>query len=255
MSTFSEVGHAKNAANLEDLISRCTAFGAAYNPSQTPLQIASLSALKTNADGVIQATAQALAVMKDATNQREILFKTLKPLSGRLLRALKACNVPHQTYNDGAAINRKMHGAGIKKKPAAKSPATVREANPALPVAGAATVGVSTSQQGFDSLVEHMSGWVALLGTVPAYVPNEPDLQLGSLNALITNLKAANTAAINAETALNNARVLRNQVLYEQGTGLVDVARQVKNYVTSIFGTGSPQQRQVSAIKFRAIRS
>lgn len=251
MSTFSEVGHAKNAANLEDLISRCTAFGAAYNPSQIPLQIANLSALKTNADSVIQATAQALAVFREATNSRAILFKSLRTLSSRLLRALKACNVSQQTYNNAAAINRKVQGNSLRKKPAPANSAAVREANPAISPTEAAVAGVSTSQQGFDSQVEHLSSWLSLLGTVPAYAPNEADLQLASLNSFIASLKAANTAVIGAETSLGSSRIARDQVLYTQGSGVVDTAQQVKSYIISVFGIGSPQYRQVSKIAFR----
>lgn len=43
MASQSEVGHAKNVANFEDLIAYCTAYGAAYNPSKTALQLTSLN--------------------------------------------------------------------------------------------------------------------------------------------------------------------------------------------------------------------
>ena len=39
MSSQSEVGHAKNVANFQDLITYCTAYGATYNQSKTTLQL------------------------------------------------------------------------------------------------------------------------------------------------------------------------------------------------------------------------
>ncbi len=39
MASQSEVGHAKNVANFQDLITYCTAYGATYNPSKTTLQL------------------------------------------------------------------------------------------------------------------------------------------------------------------------------------------------------------------------
>jgi len=44
MATFSEVGHAKNVANFEDLITTCTGYGATYNPVNTAIKIPALTA-------------------------------------------------------------------------------------------------------------------------------------------------------------------------------------------------------------------
>jgi len=37
MASTSETGHAKNVANFEDLISFCTGYGTAYNPSKAAI--------------------------------------------------------------------------------------------------------------------------------------------------------------------------------------------------------------------------
>jgi len=49
MTSKSETGHDINVANLEDLISCCTGYGAAYNPSKAGLKITALQTLQTNA--------------------------------------------------------------------------------------------------------------------------------------------------------------------------------------------------------------
>ena len=49
MASQSEVGHAKNVANFQDLIAYCTAYGTTYNPSKSALQLGSLNTLLTSA--------------------------------------------------------------------------------------------------------------------------------------------------------------------------------------------------------------
>jgi len=71
------------------------------------------------------------------------------------------------------------------------------------------------------------------------------------LQTLLAELKAKNTGVINTYTAYSNARIDRNKVLYTDNTGLVDLALEVKKYVKSVFGAGSPQYKQVSGIKFK----
>ena len=48
--------------------------------------------------------------------------------------------------------------------------------------------------------------------------------------------------------------ISRNNVLYANDTGLVDVASDVKSYVKSVYGASSPQYKQVSKLGFKALR-
>ena len=66
-------------------------------------------------------------------------------------------------------------------------------------------------------------------------------------------MKAANTAVINSETPLTNARIKRNDELYNPQTGLVAVANAVKAYVKSLFGVSSPQYQQLNKLKFKTV--
>jgi hypothetical protein len=66
-------------------------------------------------------------------------------------------------------------------------------------------------------------------------------------------MKTTNTDAINAYTPLSNARIDRNKILYDETTGLVTVAGDVKSYVKSVFGGTSPQYKQVSKLKFAKV--
>lgn len=55
---------------------------------------------------------------------------------------------------------------------------------------------------------------------------------------------------INTESPMNNLRNTRNEILYKENNGLVDVANAAKMYVKSVFGATSPQYKQVSTLKF-----
>ncbi|TWI08035.1 hypothetical protein IP98_02924, partial [Flavobacterium cauense R2A-7] len=47
MASVSETGHAKNVANLQDLISFVTGYGTTYNPTKNALKLPQLTALYT----------------------------------------------------------------------------------------------------------------------------------------------------------------------------------------------------------------
>ena len=87
MSNFSEVGHAKNAANFEDLISYCTGYGVTYNPVLNAIKIANMNAQKTSANTAIANVSATYTTFKNATNSREIVFLPLKKLATRILSA------------------------------------------------------------------------------------------------------------------------------------------------------------------------
>jgi len=54
MTSTSETGHAKNVANFEDLISFCTGYGTAYNPTKNSIKIAAMNTLLASARNSLQ---------------------------------------------------------------------------------------------------------------------------------------------------------------------------------------------------------
>ena len=112
--------------------------------------------------------------------------------------------------------------------------------------------GNSVSQQSYTQLTEHLDNLTALLDNSETYAPNETELQLATLQAYSTSLKSANNSVINSTTPLSNKRIARDEVLYADGTGLIDLAALVKKYIKSLFGADSPQYEQISGLKFTA---
>ena len=70
MPSTSEVGHAKNVANFTDLIAYCNAYGATYNPSHAPLQLAALNTLLTSAQNQLTNVTTAKNAFDTATGNR-----------------------------------------------------------------------------------------------------------------------------------------------------------------------------------------
>ena len=247
MSTFSEIGHAKNVANFEDLISFCTGYGAAYNPSLTVITLSNLSTIKSNADSALTSTVSNFNILKNATNDREIAFLPLKPLCTRIISLLKASGVSEQTLKDAITINRKIQG---KRAKAIKTPPPSTESSSFDSESDTDVTTISTSQQSYDSKIEFFGKLIDLLTTIPAYAPNEVDAQIASLNAMIAYMKATNTTVITATTNFSNTKISRDNILYKAISGLVDVAQEVKAYVKGVFGAKSPEYKQVSKLKF-----
>ena len=102
----------------------------------------------------------------------------------------------------------------------------------------------------YDSRLDNLDKLIKLLASVPQYAPNEADLKVTALTALYNDLKAKNLAVINTEVPLNNARITRNDIMYKENIGLVDIALDIKTYIKSVYGATSPQFKQISGLKF-----
>lgn len=256
MNTIIEVGHAKNVANFESLISYCAGYGAAYNPSFATIKLVNLNTIKTNALSAIAAVSSAYTAFKNATNNREIVFLPIKKMSTRVVNALIASGVPEQTVKDARTINRKLQGVRAKVKPKKESKTVLTASSPTGPITTMPIdddKSISVSQQSYDSIIEYFGKLIDLVSSVTAYNPNEADLKVSGLNTLLTSLKTVNTAVINATTTVSNSRINRNDVLYKAVSGLVDAAIEVKSYVRSVYGTTSSQFKQVSKLQFKRL--
>lgn len=242
MST-SETGHAKNVANLESLISFCTGYGPSYSPTKPSIKLAALNTLFTTAKTSLTTINTLLPPLTNAINNREIVFAPLSKLVTRVINALAASDVPQQTIDDAKTLARKIQGRRTSKKlpPVPDDPNTPEDES---------QHSISASQMSFDNRIDNTDKLIQLLAAQPGYNPSETDLKIITLNTLLASMKIKNTAVITALTPLSNARITRNNLLYTTGTGLVNVAADVKTYIKSVYGATSPQYKQVSTLKF-----
>ena len=247
-----ESGHAKNASNFEQLISYCVGYGTNYNPSKASIKVASMNTLLTSARTAITNEEDKHNTYKIAIDAREILFApaVLSKLVTKIMNSLKSSDVTEQKVADALTYTRKLQGRRAKPK------IKIIDPEPGEPVPGAEilieqeTKNISASQMSYDNRLDNFSKLVNLLSTEAGYAPNETSLKVVTLNTLLTDMKAKNTAVINAITSLSNARIDRNKVLYKDLTGLFDIAMSSKAYIKSVFGATSPEYKQVSKLKF-----
>jgi len=242
-----ETGHAKNVANFEDLISFCVGNGASYNPTKDSIKLQALNALHTEAETKIAEVNLAQSPWANAVAAREILFKPLSKLVTRVINALDSSEVPKQVVDNAKTFARKIQGkrATPKNTPPPEDPAVPKEETPK---------NISASQMGFDNRIDNLDKLIQLLSAQPGYSPNETELTTATLKTLLADMKAANTLVINTFTPLSNSRIARDKVLYQDHTGLVDIAAEVKKYVKSVFGATNPQYKQISGLKFIDMR-
>ena len=238
MASTSEVGHAKNVANFQDLIEFVIGYGATYNPSKNSLKLPQLIALKDNAQAKLNDVITKNTIYNNKVNERMVAFSNLKSFSTRLVNALQTTEATNETINNAKTFNRKMQG---KKASTAQTPT-----DPNTP----APTTISTSQQSYDQLIQHLAGLKSVLETEPSYTPNEVELQIATIDSKIADLSTKNTAVATAYTNISNSRISRNETLYTSENGIYETASEVKKYIKSVFGASSPQYNQVSGIKF-----
>ena len=239
MASTSETGHAKNVANFQNLIAFVTGYGATYNPSKNALKLPQLIALKADAETKLADVVTKNTAYNNKVNERLNAFSGLKSLSTRLVNALQTTDATDETIGNAKTFNRKMQGKR------ASATQTQTETNTPAPST------ISTSQQSYDQLIQHLAGLTSVLEAETSYTPNETDLQVATIQAKIDNLTAKNTAVATAYASISNSRIARNETLYSSTTGLVETANEVKKYVKSVFGASSPQFAQVKGIEFK----
>ncbi|WP_309613307.1 hypothetical protein [Flavobacterium sp.] len=243
MASTSETGHAKNIANFQDLIAFVTGYGATYNPSKNALKLPQLNTLVTTSQGNLADVITKNTAYNNSVNDRIIAFDGLKALSTRLVNALETTDAPKEKVSDAKGFNRKIQGK--------RASTSLTPTDPSAP----APATISASQQSYDQQIQHFAGLVSVLQSETSYTPNENELKIVTLTAKQANLVAKNNAVSTAYTNISNSRINRNKTLYENVTGLVSVATEVKKYIKSVFGASSPEFAQVKGIEFKKVRT
>ena len=236
MASTSETGHAKNVDNLGLLISNIASYGDRYKPTNPSIFLEALKKMEADGRAAVLAVNDAMPIYSRATIERDNAFAPLGQLVTRSLNSLRASSSSEQTDEAASAIVRKIRGNRTTAKAAAATDVKVAT--------------VSTSQQSYDSVIDNYERYIQYIAATPEYAPNEEDIKLPVLKALAVDLRAKNTACNNAKVAIDNARMARNRVLYTPLTGLVDVALDAKTYIKSLFGSTSPEYKQVAKIDF-----
>lgn len=244
MSSTTETGHVKNIAQFKTMIEFVISYGAAYNPSQPELQIANLEALLADARAKLKDVEAANIAYFNKVHERQNAFASIKQLSSRLVNGIANTNAAEQTLKTAKALSRKMYG-----KRASSAPPKPIDPNAEAPKT------ISTSQQSFDQQIQHLSGIVGILKTIPSYNPNETELQVATLEAQVIDLTRCNDEVATAYAHVSNARIERNKVLFAKDNSIHAVAMAVKRYIKTIYNSKSKEFTQISGLKFSSMKN
>ena len=236
MPSTSEVGHAKNVANLQKLTEQVTVY-TLYNPPVENLTLVSLQALYTTASTKLTEVEDKRLANKNAIALRQTAFENLKPTCTKIINHLEILGLQQGTIDQAKSLNRLIQG-GQKKT------TTPPEEGKEIPKT------VSTSRQSYTQQAENFGILLQLLATISTYAPNEDDLKLVNLNIYKDTLVSSTQAVDQTEAELNLKLIERDNILYADGTGLYSIAQNVKKYVKSIYGATSPEYANVSDIEF-----
>jgi hypothetical protein len=248
MAQTYESGHAKNVANMVDLLSFIDGYGTSYDPVRDALKRQSMDVLCKSAKDAISAVNAALPVYSKAVAAREAAFVPINQLVTRVMNFLKSIASTDHIYENALTFARKIQGRrAVAKRSEEQIKADV--------AAGKEVTEKSSSQMSYDNRLDNLDKFIQLLINIKEYAPNESDLKVGALSVRYADLVNKNLAVISAATPLSNARIARDTILYKDDTGLVDIALDAKAYIKAAFGASSPQFKQVSKLSFRKVRN
>lgn len=248
MASTSETGHGKNVGNFESLIAFCKGYGADYNPSEKSQTLTELQKKFTACQASQKMVNTLIIPYSKAVDERSLVFKPIKPLTTRIINAFAACKVSPNTLDNAKTYAAKIKGTRI-------NPNQNPPEDPKNPKSESKNDGNSVSQLSFDSQINNFELLIETLKGEPKYKPNETDLQVTTLEALLANMRLKNSAVISATEPLSTARINRNNDLYNETTGLVTLAKEVKSYVKSVYGATHAKYKQISGIAFKAINN
>ena len=236
MPSTSEVGHAKNVANLQKLTEQIRVY-TLYNPPVDNIKIANLQTLYTDASSKLNQVEDKRNANKNAITLRQTAFENLKPTATKIINHLGILGLSQGTIDQAKSLNRLIQG-GQKKETTPPEEGKEKQKT------------VSTSRQSYTQMAENFGILLQLLGTITEYNPNENDLKLANLNTYKDSLVSSTQTVDQTEAELNNKLIERDQILYADGTGLYSIAQNVKKYVKSLYGATSPEYTNVSSIEF-----
>lgn len=238
-----KTGSVKTVAAFGKLVGICNDLGANYKPSKASIQLTALTTLLDQAQQSVTAVNVARTALVLAVNARREAFAGIDKLAARVTRAVAASENSPENVSDVKILKRKL---APKRKTAAAGILNVDKQGSTTEI-----ISRSSSRLDFDGKADTFARIVQIVQRMPSYNPNEADLKVTTLTAVLTDLQAKSLAIAKAENALANARIARNKVLFGKG-GVHENGLAVKEYIRSIFGVRSEPARELGKIGLAA---
>ena len=113
---------------------------------------------------------------------------------------------------------------------------------------------ISTSQMSYDSRIANLETITSQFASHPEYAPNETEIQVSTLQTYHTELTTLSTLVNSAGNALITARKDRNQILYFDDQNIIQLIKDIKNYVKSLGDVAQPYYKALVKLKFSDIK-
>jgi hypothetical protein len=249
MASFSETGHAKNIALFKALLIICKGLGTRYKPAPKRLQLETITPQAEEAETLQAALNKTIAPRTTAVAQKDKAFEGLSKRITRSLSAFKSCKPLPGELQSAQTIAKTIKGENGKKKKGDKTKSEATE--PKAEEANQAGKERSNSRMSEDTRVENLNRLIETFSSSGVYATNEEDITLAALTQYAATLKQLTEAVTVAEQPESDARKLRDEALYKEKTGIVDVGQDIKDYIKSAFGASSPEYKAVTRIQFK----
>jgi len=237
MPANSERSIAQHIGNFKLVIDKCSTFGAQYNPSNPLLTIASLTDSWSNTFALHDTYNDLLMACKHPVNARQDLYRRVRRIVTRTLNYFQSTDASDLIIKDAKGIADRLRGHGVLRKKLADGSYDPNH--------------ISNSHLSYPQRLESFRQLCALYGSSAHYAPNEADIQLSALNALVDEMQLANDGMSALLAPVITARIARDGALYNENTGLYRLVRAVKLYVKAVFGASSPEYRSIARIQFK----
>ena len=239
MASTSETGHNKNVANFSSAYQILEEMGALYNPSNPHLLLTNLQPKKVSLGTTITALNDKKPIYKNAVADREIAIAPLGKKMSKALNYSKSIDISDTDKENIASQVKKIRG---DKKPKNINPDTAEIET------------ISTSQMSYDSRIANLETITSQFASYPEYAPNEIEIQVPTLQAYYTELTTLSSLVNSAGNALITARKDRNQILYYDQHNIIQLIKDIKNYVKSLGDVAQPYYKALVKLKFTDIK-
>lgn len=247
MKTISEIAHAQNMHNFEQLVSYLEAYSVQFKSKNRFIDYATLKNLSQDAKNAIQRVEFLTDEYCEALSKREKSFSHISQLGKGI--ALYLIDSEMDTKQLAVCLHQ------CKKLQAFHSMTTeyVDILRNEVKETGKHILKVDRIEPRYIKILEIFSDLLHQLESSPAYTPTQNKITIAYLKETILCLQVTNSRLKDIRALIVQARMGRTNIMYKTNEGLVDVAHDTKVYVKSTYGVESKEWKKVSEIPFKRI--
>jgi hypothetical protein len=241
MST--ETGHYVNQSNFTLIVNYCESKAGAFNPALVLITLVKLLAKKITIKDAMTLFGKKAAEWGKKVNDRDEAYKPVNKLMTRVRNAVEVSDVTDDLKKDVHGIVNEI--LGVRESPKLK----MTPEDPTVPT-DESIKQISAAQTGFDNKLGNVIKLKNVLELETNYAPNEDEIKVTAIDALITDLTDKNDAVSAATPPMKYAMEGRNKELYDSVSGGNELASKIKKYFKAAYGSNSVDYHFVAKLKF-----